>query len=203
MSPQQLARLKQVKGVIFDLDGTLVDSTLNFAQIRADINCPQGVDTLKFIESMATEQQKQQAHNIILAHEMRDAAQSKWLPSAEQLVHNLSKANIPQAIVTRNCEQASRLKIRNNQIAIDLVITREHFPPKPAPDALLHIARQWQLATNNLMYVGDFKYDIEAGNNAGMISCLITHGKDIHFEHQADLVIERLDVLNGIIAPAN
>lgn len=189
------AILQNVKGVIFDLDGTLVDSSLNFSQIRAELNCPPGTDTLKFIDAMTEESARLAAHELVLSHEMKDAAKSKWLPGAQALVERLTARNIPQAIVTRNCAKASALKISNNNIPIELLITREQFKPKPAPDALLHIAQLWQLDVANLMYVGDFKYDIEAGNNAGMISCLITHGKEVRFEHQADLVFDRLDEL--------
>lgn len=188
------AILANIQGVIFDLDGTLVDSQLNFSQIRAEVGCPEGFDTLKFIEALNIEQQST-ANTIVKRHEMLDAAQSKALQGTKELLKKLNEKRLPQAIVTRNCVDATQVKLNNNQIAIDLVVTREQYPPKPAPDALLAVAKQWQIAPKNLMYVGDFRYDIEAGNNAGMVSCFISHGKTPDYSQQADLVFEQLSEL--------
>ena len=41
-----------VKGIIYDLDGTLASSTLNFKAMRETIGCPLGHDLLNFIESI-------------------------------------------------------------------------------------------------------------------------------------------------------
>jgi len=92
----------QIDGIIFDLDGTLVDSSLNFNLIRQQVGCPLGQDMLTFIATLADENQRQQAADLVIAHEMRDADQSRWLPGAQTLVNTLHQHNIPQAIVTRN-----------------------------------------------------------------------------------------------------
>lgn len=187
--------LKQIDGIIFDLDGTLVDSSLDFKWLRQQVGCPLGTDMLKFIDAISDEKQRQQATDLVLAHEMSDASRSRWLPGAQQLIEQLHQHNIAQAIVTRNSVAATALKISNNAIPIDTVITRENYRPKPAPDALLAIAQQWGIAPNRLMYVGDFLYDVQAGNNAGMVSCLITHGNEHDYSHQADHVFTQLDEL--------
>jgi HAD superfamily hydrolase (TIGR01509 family) len=188
-----------VDGVIFDMDGTLVNSTLDFALMRKLVGCPLGVDMLKFIEAMEDKKQREQAANLVIEHEMTDARSSQWLPGAKELVNLLHQRNIPMAIVTRNSVEATRLKIDNNQIPIALVITRENHRPKPAPDALLAVAQTWDIAPNRLMYVGDFLYDVQAGNNAGMVSCLVTHGKTMDYADQADFVFDQLDELTAAL----
>lgn len=110
-----------------------------------------------------------------------------------QLLH---QHKIPKAIVTRNSAQACQIKINNNQIPVTLAITRENYRPKPAPDALLAVAQQWDVAPQRLMYVGDYLYDVQAGNNAGMLSCLITHARDLPYASEADFVFAQL---NGLI----
>ena len=87
------------------------------------------------------------------------------------------------------------MKVKQNAIAIDHVLTREDYPAKPAPDALLAIANQWQIQPAHIMYVGDYLYDIQAANNAGMIACLITHGVESRYQDLADIVIEELNQL--------
>ena len=84
------------------------------------------------------------------------------------MVDAVIKADLPVAIVTRNCKQATALKISNNQIPISTVLTRECAPAKPDPTALLMIAGQWQIAPAHILYVGDYIYDQQAAENAGM-----------------------------------
>ena len=160
--------LHGIHGVIFDLDGTLVTSTLDFVQIRADIGCPTGKDVLTHIEEMPTQAQQQRAHQIILDHELKDAETAIWLDNGKAMVEAVAQANLPMAIVTRNCKQATALKISNNNIPITTVLTRECAPAKPDPTALLMIAKEWQIAPAQLLYVGDYIYDQQAAENAGM-----------------------------------
>ena len=40
------------KAFIFDMDGTLVDSFLDFDSMREELNFPKGVPLLEYIESM-------------------------------------------------------------------------------------------------------------------------------------------------------
>ncbi|MBU2980101.1 HAD-IA family hydrolase [Alteromonas sp. C1M14] len=160
--------LTGVKGVIFDLDGTLVESTLDFAKMRAAVGCPPQTDILTFIERLTDQGQKQAAHQVILEQELEDARSSRWLENGKRMVNRVLEAGLPMAIVTRNCKQATAIKIQNNDIPISLVLTRECAPPKPDPTALLNIAQQWRLPPSDLLYVGDFIYDQQAAENAGM-----------------------------------
>ncbi len=50
------------------------------------------------------------------------------------------------------------------------------FPRKPAPDALLHIARMWGGAPAALTLVGDSLYDARTAANAGAGCALVTWG---------------------------
>jgi len=188
-----------VKGVIFDLDGTLVSSTLNFPLLRSLIGCPDQEDLLRFIDQINDVDQQQQAHDVVKQHEMDDAQRSDWLPGAQALVLQLNQQQIPLAIVTRNFSTAAQMKVRKNNMPIDIVITREDAPAKPDPTALLNIASEWEIQPQELMYVGDFRYDVEAANNAEMISCLYAPAEQPDYAHTADLVITHFDQLAEIL----
>ncbi len=58
------------------------------------------------------------------------------------------------------------------------------FPRKPAPDALHHIARSWGISVEELTLVGDSLYDAQTAANAGCRCILVTWGyaniQDIH-----------------------
>jgi len=160
--------LSGIKGVIFDLDGTLVESQLDFSQMRTDVGCPQDEDILTFVENIHCPQTKARASQAILQHELSDAQHAKWLPLGKQMVDTVLANNLPIAIVTRNSREATAIKMTNNNIPIEFVLTREDAPAKPDPTALLHIAKQWQLPPEDCLYVGDFIYDQLAAENAGM-----------------------------------
>ena len=184
--------LSSIQGIIFDLDGTLVESSLDFTLIRDQIGCPHNIDLLTFIDELDCEQQKQHANRIVFEHENQDALNAKSLTGLEDLLNYIAQINLPCAIVTRNSKAASQQKLKQNNIDIALVLTRECYPAKPAPDALLAIAKQWNISPQHIVYVGDYLYDIQAAKNAGMLACFINHGKPKSYQNLADIVVHNL-----------
>lgn len=178
--------MKHTKGFIFDLDGTLVTSSLDFLAIKAEIGCPVDVDALLYIAQLPTEQQRQETMDIIHFHEMRDAQSCDWIPGARAFVAECEARSLPMAIVTRNSQRSSKVKIEKNNIPIELLLTREDSKPKPDPTALLDIARGFKLPADQMMMVGDYRYDLEAGRNAGMPSCLVNFNAEPDYVHLAD-----------------
>ncbi|RJG48158.1 HAD family hydrolase [Motilimonas pumila] len=184
----------QIRGIIFDLDNTLVLSKLNFEQIRHDIRCPKGADILDFISTLPA-RERSVAEQKVREHELDDAQHATWLPGAKRYVDLLAKANIPMAIVTRNYSAAADVKMQRNRIPIPLLLTREDAPAKPNPTALLQIAKHWRIDHPEIMYIGDYKYDVDAANNAGMLSCLYCPGALPSYSGDADIVISHFDEL--------
>lgn len=187
-----------IYGVIFDLDGTLVESQLNFPLLRQLVNCPEGTDILTHVAGLDHNEQAR-AHAIIEQHELEDAQQASWLPGAQRLVDALLDLNLPLAIVTRNSPQAASIKVTNNQIPIDWVLTRADGPAKPDPSVLLHVAKTWRISPEHIMYVGDYKYDVQAANNAGMQACLYAPDGTPEYAHLADHLVSDLEKLSRFI----
>ena len=155
----------RVKGIIFDLDDTLVKTSLDFGMLKKQIECPLDADILTYIEELSCPNQQKLATDIVLQHELDDARTSKWMPGAKEFVQAAAEEGLPLAIVTRNCKAATELKVKQNAIPIECIITREDAPAKPDPTALLMIAAQWQTAPSELAYIGDYIYDIQAAHN--------------------------------------
>lgn len=162
-----------IEGVIFDLDGTLVESGLNFQTIREKLGCPKEVDILTFVEDIQDDTQKEAAAAFIVEQELADAHGARWLTKGKVLVEASQAQGVPMAIVTRNSRSATAIKIETNQIPITTVITREDAPAKPDPTALLKIAANWGLHPSRCLYVGDFDYDRIAAERAGMQFLLV------------------------------
>lgn len=191
----KVVSLKQIRALVFDLDGTLVSSALDFAQIRAELGCPADVDVLSFLDGLSRPE-RLHAEEIIHRHEVADAEQSDWLPGAQLFVETCRELALPLAILTRNSEQCSRIKIARNQIPIPYLLTRENAKPKPDPAALQQIAREFSLPCEQVLMVGDYKYDLQAGRNANMPTCLIHVEGAPDYLHLADYRFDNFDAFH-------
>lgn len=192
---------KPLLGVVFDLDNTLVSSSLNFSEIKVAIGCPAESDVLGFIDGLQADQ-KCKAKKVVNDYEMADAFDAKKLAGTDDVLSLLNRLNIPFAIITRNNKDAATLKVNNNNIEVTLLLTREHFKAKPAPDAVNYVAQHWKIPPENLLCVGDFLYDIQMANNANSQSCLVSYGKEVDYANLATFVVHDLNGLNQIISQA-
>ena len=188
----------KLSAVIFDLDDTLVSSSLDFTKIKKSLGCPLDVDLLDFVNSKP-KAQRDVIEPQLIGYEISEAMDSVKLDGADDLLALLHQLKLPMAIVTRNCREAALIKIENNNLNIPIVISREEHKAKPAPDALLFLADQWQIKPENILYVGDYLYDIQAAINANTMSCLVTHGKSLDYADLATLVVNELTDLCQII----
>ena len=155
------------EAVIFDLDGTLVTSSLDFVLLCKETGCVPGQDILRYVEDLP-EHEQSSVKATIHDHEMRDAHSSEVIAGVPETLLKLNNSFIKTGVVTRNSIPASQLKLDRSQLRVGRVLAREHAPPKPSPDALLMLADEWQVDPKHCVYVGDFRYDLEAAHNAGM-----------------------------------
>lgn len=193
-----MEKLKNVKGIIFDLDGTLLHSYLDFKWLRQQLDCPDGIDLLTHIETL-DEQAQLRAIDIVKQHEIEDAEKSVWIDGASEFVDKLVASGMPTAIVTRNCREATKIKLSNNSVPIETVITREDGPAKPDPTTLIGLGRKWQIPSTELAYIGDYLYDIQAAMRADMIACLFAPAGLPDYAHLADVVFSDYKELANIL----
>nr|WP_221197176.1 HAD family hydrolase [Simiduia aestuariiviva] len=183
-----------MRGIIFDLDGTLVDSRLDFAAMRRELGLQNGEGLLEHLASLTDPAARQQAEAVIERHELAGAHAATWIEGAEHALHQLRSAQVPMAIVTRNMRSATDHMVKKLGIPIEHIITREDCQQvKPHPEGLLAVASYWQIAPRALAYLGDFKFDLEAARHAGMHAWLWRNDSNSEFEHLADAVFHRFE----------
>ncbi|AUI86236.1 phosphatase [Vibrio azureus] len=188
-------QLDKIKAVVFDLDNTLVSSDINFNELRQQLGCPKTTDLLDFVDAIDHPAHRENAHSMIFDYEISDAQQSSPMMGCHELLAYLQQSKIKTAIVTRNCQIATRRKLENNHISVERVITRECFPPKPDPLSLQILAKEWRVLPHEVLYVGDYLYDLQAAYNAQMPSCLVHHGNVESFNDAASLALNELSDL--------
>jgi HAD superfamily hydrolase (TIGR01509 family) len=161
------------RGVIFDLDGTLVDSQLDFDQMRREMGIPAGHTILEALE-LAPPHEAERMWRIVAEHELRGVERATVLPGVREFLHELARRGIHRAVLTRNSRASAAATLARLELEIDTVVSREDGPVKPDPAGVLQICRHWQLEPRLCVMVGDYRFDIEAGRQAGARTVLFT-----------------------------
>ena len=77
------------------------------------------------------------------------------------------------------------------------VTSEDQFPPKPAPDAVLHILKTYGIDPKEAVMIGDRPIDVQAGKNAGIYGCFFDSGHT-GTDGGADWIIESLEELETL-----
>ncbi len=183
-----------IRGVIFDLDGTLVDSRLDFDAMRREMELPPNEPIL---ESLARLEAPHAArcHAILQRHELEGAERAVLLPGVREITAALHERGIRQAVATRNSRRITETTLSRVNLPFDLVLTRDDGPVKPDPWPVHEAARRWAIATAEIVVVGDYRFDVECGRAAGSRTVLLTSPDDpgtYPNSEQADLVLGSL-----------
>ncbi|WP_101674264.1 HAD family hydrolase [Alloalcanivorax mobilis] len=194
--------MSRYDAVVFDLDGTLVDSNLDFAALRRELGFPEGEGVLEHLATLSDPRRIERSRTIIDRHEMQGAASATWIDGAQALLERLHDHAVPTAILTRNSRAAVARTRATLGLSVELILTREDCAAKPDPDGLLRITRTLALVPSRTLYVGDFIYDLQAARNAGMVAVLYCNGRNQRFAADADLVVDRLEtLLDWVVTP--
>nr|XP_043609332.1 haloacid dehalogenase-like hydrolase domain-containing protein At2g33255 [Erigeron canadensis] len=174
----------RLKGVVFDMDGTLTVPVIDFqAMYKAVLgdqqylaiksSSPSGIDILHHIEQWAPDQQLK-AYQIIADFEKQGMDKLQIMPGAAELCGFLNSRNIRRGLITRNVKLAVDLFHERFGMSFSPALSREFRPYKPDPAPLLHICTTWEVEPNEVMMIGDsLKDDVACGKRAGAFTCLL------------------------------
>jgi phosphoglycolate phosphatase len=182
--------------IIFDLDGTLIDSRQDLTRAvnltRDSYGLPPlSVETVcGFIGNGAAKllERSLKDTGIEVADAMprmkkyyyaNIANETRLYPGVAEGLKTLAAAGIKMAVITNKPDEAAKLVLEKLHVA-------EYFdevmgggcghPLKPEPDALLHFAAKWNADLKKSWMVGDHYTDLEAGARAGMKTCWASYG---------------------------
>ncbi|XP_009784465.1 haloacid dehalogenase-like hydrolase domain-containing protein At2g33255 [Nicotiana sylvestris] len=179
-----LSSKPHLKGVVFDMDGTLTVPVIDFqAMYKAVLGHdeylavksknPSGIDILHHIENWSPDKQRR-AYEIIADFEKQGQDRLQIMPGAAELCSFLDSQNIRRGLITRNVKDAVDLFHIRFGVKFSPALSREFRPYKPDPAPLLHICSTWGVQSNEVIMIGDsLKDDVACGKRAGAFTCLL------------------------------
>lgn len=186
------------KGVVFDLDGTLLDSRLCFSSIRKALGIPENHLILEYLETLEPKERIEKTQ-MLEEIELDAAMKSKLFPGVLDVFAKLSNQQIRIGVLTRNCSRVMSWFIASHpELPIDHAITRENAPPKPNPLGLQNFMDRWKLLPSELLMVGDSYLDMECGLNAGTRTAWFKQ-VSTSMSVEVDYIVEHFSELSGII----
>lgn len=185
------------KMVIFDLDGTLLDTlddlcnsvnyslrTNNFPERSlAEVRTFVGNGIRLLIERSVPEGTSKElidktfeCFKTYYAVHCND--KTKTYPCVMDMLKELKKNGYKIAVLSNKAQYAvtKLCDIYFNNLLDDAVGARENVAKKPSPDALYICAENNNINLNNVIYVGDSDVDVATANNAGVRGIAVTWG---------------------------
>ncbi len=178
---QKTYRPFSIKAVLFDFDGTLTKpGALNFPLLKKNIGCPADTPVLEFIEGLPTPSLRDEASAVLERFEKDAAVKSEPNPGAQDLIHYLRSKNLAVGIITRNTLLNIKRSLKNFEHIdlsdFDVIISRETpVQIKPSGDGIILAAEMLNIDVRQMIMVGDYIFDIHAGQMAGCITVFINY----------------------------
>lgn len=197
--------LGQYRHWIFDLDGTLTEPVHDFAHMRAVLKIPAEADILGHIAALP-EPLRQQHTERLDQLERHYARQAKSAAGLHPLLRYLQQQGMELAILTRNSRTICQLTLTTLGVS-DLfpperILGRDEAAPKPAPDGIQQLAAQWCIPARQLVMVGDYRFDLEAGRAAGCVTVHVQGAQLASWPDLADWQFSSLASLHQALLPA-
>ena len=217
-----------MKAVLFDLDGTLIDTAADFIRIIQQMcrDEQRPVVEAEIIRTQVSEGARAMVQlvypemdvtdPVFLAHRQRFlntygdniVVDTNLFEGMYPLLEELEAHQIPWGIVTNKPRGLSELLLAalnlTERCAV-LVCPEDVRNTKPDPEPMYLAAKQLDLDAKDIIYVGDHPRDIDAGRNADMYTILAAYGylplesRDDLAAWQADAIIHTVSELHQLL----
>jgi phosphoglycolate phosphatase len=207
-------RFSSVRALIFDLDGTLIDSKLDLVHsvnatlreltrpelpeeiISSYIGNGAPVLVAKSLGPDAPPAELDRALKFFLTHyEAHKMDNTCAYPGVAEALEHLSA--MPMAVLTNKPERISVRILEALGLAkyFRAIYGGNTFSTKkPDPLGVHTILREFSARPNEALLIGDSEVDVQTARNAGILSAIVNYGFGIHDRaaHPADLYLDRL-----------
>ncbi len=217
-----------LRGLIFDVDGTLVTFTFDIkgaktAMITELISM--GLDTtglsvsssmLEILEAARSQAEgrgmghdfrvvKKQLYSILDSSEMETGAAAEVIPRIRETLEYLRSKSVRLAVVTNSGRRPALERLTRSGLLdlFDFVLTRDDVETmKPSPAGVEKAVALLSLPKGDVYYVGDSLMDIQAAKRAGLKVISVATGNytmERLKDEGSDCVLETLAELPGFL----
>lgn len=206
--------MRTIKAILFDLDGTLLDSA---PDLVAALNWLRNLEGLLPLETQLMSRYVSHGANGILTAGMPAASEAqfnKWktlflgryasigyresriYPGVPKVLKSLQSKQIPWGIVTNKSTYLTLPVLKSAGLANGAACvvcgdTVKQSKPHPAP--VLHACEQLGIDPSDTLFAGDDIRDMQAGRSAGTMTAAVLYGYG-SFEFDADLLAQGMTI---------
>lgn len=188
----KIAAQPMLKAVLFDLDGTLVHSTVNFLKLKKqtlDLLARVGLSHDLFSLDMKTYEILQLASSYFEKRgysesdiekiftniervwnqiELELVGKTTSIDGVRETLRELKKRELKIGVVTRGCRKYAEDALRRSSLIsmVDVIVGRDDALPKPRPDPLIKALRLLELQADEVVMVGDGVDDAQCATNS-------------------------------------
>lgn len=215
--------MKTYQAVIFDLDGTLVNSLDDLAdsvnKVLGEYNLPQhDIESYKYrvgngIRKLMQRSLPEDKQNLLdealdkfkAIYAKHNLDKTAPYPQIKELLQELQAQNIKLGICTNKHDEAAKdiVKILFGEgIFTEIIGDKTGLKRKPDPSKVLTIAKNWNLQPQQIAYLGDSGVDMQTAVNAQMLAVGVLWGfrkEDELLDNGAQILIkEPLELLTKV-----
>lgn len=213
-------KLSNIKLIVFDLDGTLIDSNksiykstvISLGKFGIEFNLHED----KFTEMIGLHFQEIFDRYNIKVEDFEEFIEyyksiyfdyinySKVYPDVFNTLDFLKDKYLISLLTTKGQDQAEKILEHFNLIKYFNSVwgRRNGLPVKPSPVPLLKICDEFEIEPEDTMIVGDAEIDVQCGKNAGAKTCAVTYGyrkKDMLKSENPDIIVDNLSEIINLL----
>jgi len=192
-----------IKGIIFDLDGTLIKLPVRYelllSNLRDFFNTKEEFNPLipSIVEkSQGDENKLKNAFNLICEEELTAAENFELMENATQILDYFKSKNYTLGLVTMQCRNAVEKILSDIKISeiFSSVITRDEYYDRF--EQIKKMFEAFNLSPKEVLMVGDRIHDVESAHKAGCKAVLVHENKS-HPDPET-MIIKKISELKNL-----
>ena len=160
--------MKRIRAALFDMDGTIYASPIDWSEVRRRIGIERDGRPI-YEQLLALPPGRREEGIAILEEAERIGAEQGWLmDGATELIEMLHQRGIRCALITNNSRRSVDALLERYPLRFDLILSREDGARKPDPGIFATACERLGVVPEEALVLGDTHYDAVAAHRAGI-----------------------------------